>query len=296
MRARPFFVVLGSMTSLFVSACGGGESAPNEPPAPEPSCAAILETAGTLGGASASLSYCAGGMSRMQSGGGWRISADYQVSDDPAAGALHARFWGVGDVEEDQPATPVAGIVEVSSPGMPREILCVGPNSSVTRGSTLDKAAFVLPSLTRLGACPGGEATTNTVTASLRGDLMTGLTTELEGNLGGVTLGGADSLSCSGRVCEVEFEVAGKRGLLEMKLGAPIGEGAFETTIEEAYLAYPLDQARVSFFCGGAASIVKGTIDGTRIDIGFTLAAPASLGSCPGEPVEGNLSARGVTP
>ncbi|MDI1450459.1 hypothetical protein [Polyangium sp. 6x1] len=295
MRAHSILGILSSLAILSVSACGA-ENAPSEPPDPAPSCAAILETDGTLNGASAEQAYCLGGMSRMQTGGAWRISAEYQVTDDPADGALSARFWGIGDVEEDQSVTPAVGIVSISSPDAPSEILCVGTNSSVTRGSTPDKAAFTLPSLTRLGACPGGEATTDVVTASLRGDLMTGLHTELGGTLGGVALGGADSLSCTGKACEVEFEVAGKRGLLEMKLHAPVGEGSFETTIDEAHLAYPFDQAQVAFFCGGPASIVKGTIDGTRIEIDFTLAAPAALGSCPGAPFEGNLSARGVAP
>ena len=293
MRAYPVLGILSSMAIL--SACGA-EDTPRETPAPGPTCAAILETEDTLGGASAAQAYCAGGMARMQTGGAWRISAEYQVTDDPADGALSARFWGKGDVEEDQPVTPVVGIVEVSSPDAPREILCVGPNSSVTRGSTTDKAAFTLPSLTRLGACAGGEATSDVVTASLTGDLTTGLTTELEGTLGGVVFRGADGLSCTGRVCEVEFEVAGQRGLLELKLNAPVGEGSFETTIDQAYLAYPFDQARVAFFCGGPASSVRGTIDGTHIDIRFTLTAPSALGSCPGAPFEGTLSARGVAP
>ncbi|MDI1480243.1 hypothetical protein [Polyangium sp. y55x31] len=294
MRAYPVLGLVSSLAILFLSACG--DDAPNAPPDPGPSCSAILETEGTLDGASAAQAYCVGGMGRMQSGDGWRISAEYQVTDDPADGTLSARFWGTGDVEEDQPATPIAGIVEVSSQGASSDILCVGPNSTVTRGSTQEKAAFSLPSLTRLGACPSGEPTTDTVTASLHGDLSTGLTTELGGTLGGVALGGADGISCTGKVCEVEFEVAGKRGLLEMKLQAPVGEGAFETTIYEAYLAYPFDQARVAFFCGGATSIVKGAINGTRIDIDFTLAAPSSLGTCPGAPFEGTLSARGVAP
>ncbi|MDI3288595.1 hypothetical protein [Polyangium sp. 15x6] len=292
---RAYLGFVSSMAILFLSACGTDDG-PNVTPDPGPSCAAILETEGTLGGASAAQAYCAGGMTRMQSGDAWRISAEYQVTDDPADGTLSARFWGTGDVEEDQAVTPVTGIVEVSSPDAPSDILCVGPNSTVTRGSAPDKAAFTLPSLTRLGACPGGAPTTDTVTASLHGDMTTGLTTELEGTLGGVALGGADGLSCAGKVCEVEFELAGKRGLLEMKLHAPVEEGSFETTIDEAYLAYPFDQARVAFFCGGASSIVKGAIHGTRIDIDFMLAAPSSLGTCPGAPFEGTLSARGVAP
>ncbi|MDC0743092.1 hypothetical protein [Polyangium mundeleinium] len=293
MRAYPVLGILSSMAIL--SACGADDTR-SETPDPGPTCAAILETEGTLGGASAAQAYCAGGMARMQSGDGWRISAEYQVTDDPADGALSARFWGTGDVEEDQPVTPVVGIVEVSSPDAPSEILCVGEASSVTRGSTPDKDSFTLPSLTRLGACPGGEATTDMVTAFVTGDLMTGLTTEFGGTLGGVALGGADGLTCAGRACEVAFEVAGKRGLLELKLHAPIGEGSFETMIDEAYLAYPLDQARVAFFCGGPASLVRGRIEGTRIDIEFTLAVPSALGSCPGTPFEGTLSARGVAP